>query len=44
MFGDVDSGLFAPAEEKEAAAGAEQHGQTEPNVVRHEHQHQQITD
>jgi len=42
VFIDVNDDRFTPAEEKVAHAGAENHGQTQPHIVRHEDQHEAV--
>jgi len=42
VFSEVHGGTLPPAEHEVAQTGAHEHGQTQPHVVRHEHQHQQV--
>lgn len=42
VLGDVNHGVFSPAEEEVADSQASHQGDAEPHVVRHEHQHEDV--
>lgn len=44
VVSDIDDDGFLPAKQEVASASAERDGYTQPHVVRHEDQHEEVTD